>query len=743
MLRPPQWIRWHRFHKPGDKKPTKIPDNPNATGEEAKTNDPETWATFERAARRYLANDGVAGVGFVYTEADPYAGIDLDNCRSPETGEISPWAQNIIDAANTYTEVSPSGTGVKLYGRGVLPGHRGFKNRRVEIYDAGRWFAVTGEHVEGTPNEARDIQHVIDGVLVSHKAQSNGAGNADDGDYPEPFDMARALVGVPEGERDNTLWKMASKMRRLNYPQKWAETAILTAAANCTSPFDPDAALDKVRRAYREYEPVEPSANGHGPAPQVSRPLTDLGNAERLASRIRGKAVYVYEAKGWYVYTGKRWEPDTTGEVYRYAAETVRGIYADAEAQADEAERKKTAKWAMASEARTRLDAMVKLAANVEGMTVSATIFDTDPYILACNNGTVDLRTGELRPSRAEDFISKLAPVEYMGINTFAPRWQKFLEEIIPDQEIRDYLQVAAGYGATGLSNARAFFICHGHGRNGKGTFLETVRDVLGDYGHTAKPETFLESRREGGSASTDVASLKGTRLVVTSETKRGAKIDTNLVKSLTGDDTINARHLFERPMEFKPSWSVLMATNHKPEMPGDDSALWERIKLIPFTVRISDEQKDTALKAKLMAEGSGILAWIVRGAMRYFEHGLRDPAAIREAVSDYQTDSDPVGDFIARCLEVNPGDDSYRVSAAELRQAWIGYCDENDIVGVEVREVSTRLKGTYGKILITAKSVRSGGQVQRTWTGFRLSDEGDDMQSHGEGVERIRHMMF
>lgn len=171
----------------------------------------------------------------------------------------------------------------------------------------------------------------------------------------------------------------------------------------------------------------------------------------------------------------------------------------------------------------------------------------------------------------------------------------KFLEEIIPDREIRDYLRVAAGYGATGLSNARAFFICHGSGRNGKGTFLETVRDVLGDYGHTAKPETFLESRREGGAASTDVASLKGARLVVTSETKRGAKIDTNLVKSLTGDAKINARHLFERPMEFKPSWSVFVATNHKPEMPGDDEALWERVKLVPSTC-VSPSSKKTPL---------------------------------------------------------------------------------------------------------------------------------------------------
>jgi P4 family phage/plasmid primase-like protien len=302
-----------------------------------------------------------------------------------------------------------------------------------------------------------------------------------------------------------------------------------------------------------------------------------------LAERIRGKAIYVYEAKSWYIFTGKRWESDTTGAIYRMAAETAREIYHEAADEPNEEKRNDIVKWAKLSESRVRREAMVKDAANQPGVTVCATIFDTDPHVLACNNGTIDLRTGELRPSRPEDYVSKLAPVDWRGLDSFAPRWSKFLEEIIPDREIRDYLRVAAGYGATGLSNARAFFICHGSGRNGKGTFLETVRDVLGDYGHTAKPETFLESRREGGAASTDVASIKGARLVVTSETKRGAKIDTNLVKSLTGDDKINARHLFERPMEFKPSWSVFVATNHKPEMPGDDEALWERVKLVPF----------------------------------------------------------------------------------------------------------------------------------------------------------------
>ena len=578
---------------------------------------------------------------------------------------------------------------------------------------------IAGDQVEGTPSEASDIQPAIDAVLAQFRAK---------GGYDERFDTARALAGVPEGERDDTLFRLACKLRHADVPEDWAERLALEAAASCEPAFDPDLAVEKVHRAYGKY----------GPSDSTDR-LTDLGNAERLAERIRDKAVYVYEAKGWYTFTGKRWEPDTTGKIHRFAAVAAREIYHEVADEPNKERRDAIAKWARLSESRVRREAIIKDAANQPGMTASAAIFDQDPYILACNNGTIDLRTGELRPSRPEDYVSKLAPVDWKGLDAPAPRWDSFLAEIMPDEEIRDYLRVAAGYGATGLSNARAFFICHGAGRNGKGTFLETVRAVLGDYGHTAKPETFLESRRAGGAASTDVASLKGARLVVTSETKRGAKIDTNLVKSLTGDDKINARHIFERPIEFEPTWSVFVATNHKPEMPGDDAALWERVKLIPFDVRIEDEQKDTNLKDKLMTEAPGILAWIVSGAMDYLERGLEDPPAIREATDEYQIESDPIGDFIANYLEVNPGDLTYHVTTAELRQAWAAYCEENDVTSVEAREVGRRLKGTHGRNLIASRSLRHGAQVVRAWTGFVLNDEGEELQLRGKELDRLR----
>jgi putative DNA primase/helicase len=572
------------------------------------------------------------------------------------------------------------------------------------------------------------------------------------GCYGPSLDIASVLDGVPEGQRDNALYSYACSLEARNMPLEEALVLARYAAEQAKPPFDPALAEEKVRRVFEKYREVKPApelspnADGLGLSPGLSpsgtaasggvprsEPDTDVRNAERLADTVRGRAVYVHEAKCWYTFTGKRWEPDTTGEMYREAKATARAILHEAAEETDRERYNALIKWAKRSEQRAQLEAMVTYAAREPGMTVSATIFDADPTLLACNNGTIDLRTGELRESRPEDFISNMSPYDWRGLYTEAPRWEQFLTEIFPDEvdgecrhgsQVRDYLQVAAGYGATGYSNARAIFICHGDGRNGKGTFLETVRDVLGDYGHAAQSETFMASRRQGGQANSDVADLKGRRLITTSESNRGARIDANLVKSLTGDDKINARHLFQRAMQFKPTWTIFMATNHRPEMPGDDVALWERIKLIPFDVRI--EEADEGLKEKLVAEGSGILAWIVRGAMVYLERGLETPEVIEEATREYQSDSDPVGDFIGNFLELYPSEDGSYTKASDLLAAWNIYCDDEQISDVKHKEITDRLKKQYGKCRIYAKTKKLDGLPTRAWCGFELNEDGE-----------------
>jgi putative DNA primase/helicase len=780
MLAAPRWVAW--TYVPREGKQTKVPINP-ATGANAASTDPSTWGTHADALKRAV-NSGLAGVGFVL--GDGWVGIDFDDFRERD-GRFSEPVPSAVRLFGTYAEVSPSKTGVKIIGRGKLP--EGYKNRtgkndmgrEIEVYDSGRYFTVTGEKLDDAPVAVRDISEELGLFCREHmpkrpshdsKPQHEVSGTpvAGPGSVLTDEDVIAFVLGQ-SGERGDELrlmWGGGIPERFVN-DDSVADGSLLNEIVYYTG-----GDLDQADRVFRQsglyrdkweresyrlptlnhvlsgrgpddfYRPKAHVRSHRDPEREAARKLTDLGNAERLATRIEGKALFVHEAKGWYVYTGKRWEPDTTGEVYRHASDTARAIYAEAEDAPTRADRKATAKWAVTSESKTRLDAMVAMAARIKGMTVSAAVFDTDPNLLACNNGTIDLRTGELRPSRPEDYVTKLAPVNWQGPDAPTPRWHKFLEEILPDAELRDFIQVAAGYGASGLSNARAFFICHGSGRNGKSTFLETIRDVIGDYGHTAKPETFLVAKRDGGAASTDVASLKGARLVVTSETKRGAKIDASLIKSLTGDDTVNARHIFERPVEFAPSWSVFLATNHRPEMPGDDMALWERVKLIPFEVRIPDDKKDTTLKDKLMAEAPGILAWMVEGARSYIDHGLTDPEAIVEATAEYQTESDPVGDFISRCLELRPGDDSYLATSGDLRQAWVGYCDENDVMGIEARQIGMRLKAAHGRTLITSKTVRIKGEYRptRAWLGFRLNDEGENMRDHGEGIEHMQMSM-
>jgi putative DNA primase/helicase len=768
MLAETRWVAWRYETRDGNPKPTKVPVDPH-TGERASTTDPKTWGTYAKATMR-AAKGNLAGVGFVL--GDGWLGIDFDNYREKSSGYLMAPVPSVVESFGTYAEVSPSKTGVKIIGRGRMP--EGVRNRtgknemgqEIEVYEDARFFTVTGFKLDAAPATVGEMPEEFEAFCRKFLPERN----AQNGHPKRGADGAGSLLSDHEvisilqsgdgerGQRVRALWDGDTSGYGGDHSR--ADAALINEIV-----YYAGGDLDKADRVFRQsglyrpkwervdyrkrtfdlalngrgpddfYRPNSHGPNGHGPNGQggpgvpKSRPLTDVGNAERLAARIEGKAVYVYEAKGWYVYTGKRWEPDTTGEVYRAAVVTARAILHEAAEAPGKEQREKIIKWSRQSESKTRIDAMVQLSATVKGMTVSATIFDTDPYLLACNNGTLDLRTGELRKSKPKDYITKLAPVKWQGRKAPAPRWDAFLSEIIEDGEIRDFLRVAAGYGATGLSNARAFFICHGSGRNGKGTYLETVRAVLGDYGHTAKAETFLVARREGGQASTDVADLKGTRLVITSESRPGAKIDANLIKSLTGDDTINARHLFQRAIQFKPSWSVFLATNHRPEMPGDDIALWERVKLIPFDVRISDEQKDTGLKAKLMAEAPGILAWIVSGAEEYIESGLTDPEGVKAATAQYQAESDPIGGFIGRYLNVRPGDDRYYVTTTDLRNAWNAYREEEEEAdGIEYKAISKRLKAQHGSTMIVSKSKTIDRKSTRVWYGFSLTDEGENL---------------
>ena len=485
---------------------------------------------------------------------------------------------------------------------------------------------------------------------------------------------------IPRGERNSTLTSLAGTMRR-----RGASTAEILAAlevANrerCDPPL-PDVEVRRIAESVSRYAPATLPTTGH-------LHQTDLGNAERLVARHGEGLRYCHPWRRWLVWDGRRWAIDDTGEIRRRAKETTRAIYAEASQLADENARKSRAKWAMGSENRTRLDAMIYLAQSETGIPVIPDNLDADTWLLTVNNGTLDLRTGELRPHDPTDFITKLTPVDYHP-DAEAPTWTGFLYRIMGESEtLITFLQRAVGYSLTGDMGERVLFFLHGAGANGKSTFLETIRAMAGDYGLRTPTETLMIKR--GGAIPNDVARLKGARLVTAAESDEGKRLAEAMIKDLTGGDTIAARFMRAEWFDFRPQCKIWLATNHKPEVRGTDKAIWDRIRLIPFDVIIPEAEQDKHLIEKLKAELPGILAWAVRGCLAWYKDGLGIPAEVRTATGRYRDEMDVLGAFITdRCI-LEP---TARATAKELYNGYKGWCEASGEKAISKKKLGMRL---------------------------------------------------
>ena len=479
---------------------------------------------------------------------------------------------------------------------------------------------------------------------------------------------------IPPGRRNQELTSIAGTMRRRGMEEAEILAALRTANELRCDPQLGFEEVEKIAASVARYEPADNvviiSANGHdNPQPSQGYNLTDLGNSERFVADHGKDLRYCYPWRKWMVRTEARWERDDAGRVHRLAKERVRGIYREASDAEDEDRRKALAKHAAASESETRIRAMIELAKSE--VPISPDKLDADPWLLNVLNGTIDLRTGELREHRREDLITKLAPVEY-DPQAKAPTWEVFLGRVLPSEDLRGFVQRAAGYSATGDTSEQCLFIHHGPGANGKSTFQETIAAVLGDYAMRTPTETLLVKR--SGGVPNDVARLKGARFVTASETEEGRRLAESLVKDLTGQDTISARFMWAEWFDFKPTHALHLSTNHKPEIRGTDPAIWRRIRLIPWAVTIPPAEQDRKLAEKLREELPGVLAWVVRGCLEWQREGLQAPEEVRQATKAYRAEMDLLAAFLADCCLRGEGEDAF---AGELWGAWKRWCEE------------------------------------------------------------------
>lgn len=436
---------------------------------------------------------------------------------------------------------------------------------------------------------------------------------------------------------------------------------------------------------------------------------TDTLRAHALVA-FAGDRIRYAPGLGFYVWSGKRWERSETKvrqEVHRMGAALAL------------AGRTQEAKGFLNT---SGIDNLIRELKAVPAVYVTANEFDSRSELLSVRNGTVDLRTGRLRGHDMHDMITQYVDLDYRP-DAEAPRWEEFLREIFPDHpELPGYMQRLTGYGITGSTVEQCFAVLWGKGANGKSVFMDTLTEVFGPVSKTTPFATFEE--KPNGGIPNDLAALRGARLVRASEGEQGKPMAEGVLKRATGSDMMAARFLRQEFFEFKPSFLLLMDTNHKPKFKGQDEGIWRRVKMVPFTRWFAPHERDHRLSATLRTEAEGILAWAVAGAVEWYRHGLQDPGVIRDATREYRETSDALAGFFPGVLVPSVNDED-RVPGADAFNSYLDWCEAENL---PARERWTR-RGFYSAMEergVHRKKTRNG----ITLCGVRLAGPNEAVAS-------------
>jgi putative DNA primase/helicase len=471
-------------------------------------------------------------------------------------------------------------------------------------------------------------------------------------------------------------------------------------------------------------------------ASQASAPaafnLTDTGNAARFLDLYADVVRYCATWRGWVVYDGKRWRRDDDLAAEHLAAEAHRTIYAEAEAADDPKRRAELGKWALVSESAQHRRATLECARSDRRIAARPADFDPDPWRLNCENGTLDLRTGSLRPHEPADMITKLVPVAYDPAAR-SELWERVLGEATGgDVELQAFLQRAFGYSMTGSTAEEAFFVLVGDTETGKSTISNAVRATLGDYADDIKVDSFLRQRNVGGTRG-DLLKLEGVRLGIIAEAVRGTYMDEGLLKTFVSGEPLTVAKKYQNEQTMTPVTKLWMHTNFVPRMSEDDDAVWRRARIVSFCHH--PERVDATIKPKLCdpaTSGTAILAWLVRGCQEWQRLGLGSCTAVTRATCDLRAEMDELADFWQAYCVFAP--DAW-VEAKALLEARRRWAEE---VGIDERRLPTgRLWGEHLKRRGCSRDRRWDGRHRvRVWNGVRLADAPSE-QTFGEYEEQ------
>lgn len=401
--------------------------------------------------------------------------------------------------------------------------------------------------------------------------------------------------------------------------------------------------------------------------------------AYALAEDYKDKLLYVHGI-GWHYWDGSRWKEDKTGRAVRAVLAVLRKKLADSLNNPDLRQDVRKC------ESANGIEGVLKIARSLPELAATPDQLDADPYLLNVANGTLDLHTMQLRSHDPADRITRRTAAAW-NPDADGPIWEACLVRWLPDPEVRGFLQRYIGLALAGKVLEHVLAIFTGKGRNGKGVCYQAVSAAQGDYAATAEPDLFMH--REGAHPTGEM-DLRGRRFIAVSESDKDRRLAEATVKRLAGGDTIRARRLYQDFSEFPPSHTAALITNHLPKASGDDSALWARLRVVPFNVVIPDAEQDKHLPEKLELELDAILAWAVTGWQAYQEHGLSEPAAVLAATDDYHREADALGRFIGEECNTGPG---YSSLTEALHQAWTEWAAAEGLASMSKRAFGIALE--------------------------------------------------
>lgn len=732
------WVCWQAYPDPKSHSGiSKKPINPR-TGGFAMPNNSDTWSDFETAVRQ---SGKYSGIGFMFSNS-PFFGVDLDDMPNDIQDYQNGGADNIIsefvNTLQSYAEFSQSKTGVHIICKGTLPeGRRKAKNDSggFEMYENGRFFVVTGNYcseygyindctesvkplhskylgktAEPKPNRQNITVNLnsVDDIVRAACSAKNGSlfkalYSGDFSAYSSQSEADMAFCNMLafwcgcDAEKMDAIFRQSGLMRdKWDRKQSGTTYGVITlqkAISGCSQTYNP--------KKQNDYS----ISIGNGKVIQTvdeekmrAYTFDDMGNAERFVDLFGENVRYCYTEKKWYFYNSMRWSVDNLGVILRMADKCVEAMKAEAKLylQADEESGGDMAKAFEKHMKSSRSNKSKKAMLNEIEHHLPILPIQMDRYKMALNtpSGIINLKNGDVKAHNPEYYFTKITSVDCAEAAD-CPRWLAFLDDIFAgDKDLIRYIQKAVGYSLTGSTAEQCAFFLYGTGRNGKSTFIDVIRDVFGDYAANIQPETIMVKSSQSNAINSDIARLKGARLVTSVEPNEGVRLNEGLLKQLTGDDTVTARKLYSEEFEFKPEFKLWMATNHKPIIRGTDTGIWRRIHMIPFNVQIPEDKVDKNLTHKLKAEMAGIFKWCIDGCLMWQREGLQMPAAVLKSVREYRREMDVISAFIEdKCTLEGT------VQASMLYAAYASWADSNNEYCMSNTKFSTELAKRFEKI--------------------------------------------